>query len=110
MTILGQMLVDMGVEQGMEQGMEQGIKKGVKQGIKQGELISLIRLTIRKYRLGQTEEEIARDLLEKQERIEAICRIAKKHPEYEEEQIYTLLTGEYNKKDGGKQTKKQIKN
>ena len=89
MSLLGQMLVDMGEEQGIKIGIERGVKQGVKRGVRQGESLGLIRLTIRKYHLGQSKEEITRDLLEEPERIEEICRIAKKHPDYDEARIMT---------------------
>lgn len=105
MSLLGQMLVDMGEEQGIKIGIERGVKQGVKRGVRQGESLGLIRLTIRKYRLGQSKEEITRDLLEEPERIEEICRIAKKHPDYDEAQIYALLEGSKGKKKEKKRAK-----
>ena len=82
MTLLGQMLV------------EDGRKEGRKEGVSCGEYLNLIRLAARKMKRGQSEVQIAEDLLESPETIEKICRAVREYPDYDEKKLYFVLTGE----------------
>ena len=78
MTLLGQMLVE----------------DGRREGVSCGEYLKLIRLAARKLKRGQSEVQIAEDLLESPETIEKICRAVREHPDYDEGKLYFVLTGE----------------
>ncbi len=84
-----------GHAKGLKEGMEKGLKKGMKEGMKEGESRKLMQLICRMLQRGNTPEEIAADLEESIDYVEAVCQAAEKYA-YDYEKIYVQLADSRN--------------
>ena len=66
--------IEKGIQQGIEQGIEKGIQQGMEQGIDVGENRKLLKQISKKLERGLTVQEIAEDLEESVESIEALIK------------------------------------
>ena len=78
-----------GRSEGRSEGRNEGLDEGLKKGRSEGALREIIAAVCRKLTKGKSEEQIAEELEQEQDRISRICHIAEKYaPAYDQEAIY----------------------
>ena len=78
-----------GRSEGRSEGRNEGLDEGLKKGRSEGALREIIAAVCRKLAKGKSEEQIADELEQEQNRISRICHIAEKYaPAYDQEAIY----------------------